>query len=296
MILAYLFFTFHLFNFELFSLKNTDLEQGYSSSFLQAEKFRLDGKFDKSIELFEKSLSIAKRSSDKEKECEFLLKLGLLNWNIGQLKKSSNHYEKAQKLAQKLKLKDLLVESQSALEIYRLYKEGKKFRSSGDYTESKENFQQAINLARETGSQEHELKCLRQMSVTYFELNNLQRYFSFNKDALNLAQSINHRKEEGNCLYNIGLYYWKLDNYSNAINSFENALKIALALKNIKVESACLTNIGGIYIMIGNYNKAFYTYEKLSDIASKLRDFNYVAKIQKKIEELKYILKNKRYH
>ena len=275
--LANLFFTFYLFNFELFSLKNIDLEQNNSSSFLQAEKFRLDGKFDKSIELFKKSLSIAKRYSDKEKECEFLLKLGLLNWNIGQLKESSYHYEQALKLAQKINLEGLQAEGQKALEIYRLYEEGKRFRSSGEYSESIESFQQAIDLAKETGSKEHELKCLRQMSVTYFELNNLQRYFSFNKDALNIAQNINHRKEEGNCLYNVGLYYWKLDNYSKALNCFEGALKIALALKNIEDESACLTNIGGIYVKIGNYNKALEYLAKALTIDKQLGDNVYIC-------------------
>ena len=275
--LANLFFTFYLFNSELFSLKKIDSEQNNSPNFLQAEKLRLDGKFDKSIELFEKSLSIAKRFSDKEKECESLLKLGLLNWNIGQLKESSVHYEQALKLAQKLNLKDLLVESQSALEIYSLYNEGKRFRSSGDYPESIESFQQAIDLARETGSTEHELKCLRQMSATYFKLDNLHKYLSLNKDALNIAQSLNHRKEEGNCLYNIGFYYWKLDNYSKALNYYEDALTIAKALKNIEHESTCLTNIGVIYEKIGDYDKALEYLREALTIDKQLGNDIYIS-------------------
>ncbi|NIO49566.1 MAG: CHAT domain-containing protein [Candidatus Aminicenantes bacterium] len=254
--IASLFFTLYCFSSELYPFNKADLEQEYSQLFTVADKFRKDGKFEESLRLFEKSLSVAKIITDKKKECASLLKLGLLYWNIGLLKDSSVHYENALKSAQKLNLKDLQVESQKALEIYRLYEEGKKFRSSGEYLKSIESFQQAIDLARETASKEHELKCLRQMSVTCFEQNNLQRYFSFSKDALNIAQNINHRKEEGNCLYNIGLYYWKLDNYSKALNCFEDALKIALALGNIEDESACLTNIGGIYVKIGNYNKA----------------------------------------
>ena len=275
--LANLFFTFYLFNSELFSLKKIDSEQNNSPNFLQAEKLRLDGKFDNSIELFKKSLIIAKRFSDEEKECESLIKLGLLNWNIGQLKESSFHYERALKLARKLRLKDLLVESQSALEIYRLYEEGKRFRSSGEYSESIESFQKAINSARETGSKEHELKCLRQMSVTYFELNNLHKYLSLNKDALNIAQNINHRKEEGNCLYNIGFYYWKLDNYSKALNYYEDALKIAKALKIIEDESACLTNIGVIYEKMGDYDKALEYLKKALTIDKQLGNDIYIS-------------------
>jgi len=275
--IAILFLTFFCFRFELYCLNKVDIEQEYSQDFNLADQFRKDGKFDKSIELFEKSLNIARRYSNQEKECKSLLKLGLLNWNIGQLQESSYHYEQVLKLAQKLNLKDVMVESQSALEIYSFYKEGKRFRSSGDYTESIESFQQAIDLARESGSKEHELKCLRQMSVTYFELNNLQRYFSLNKDALNIAQSIKHRKEEGDCLYNIGLYYWKLDNYSKALNCFEDALIISLALGNIEDESACLTNIGGIYVKIGNYNKALEYQTKALKIDKQLGDNVYIC-------------------
>ena len=275
--IASLFFVFYFFSPELYSLNKVDIEQEYSQHFALADKFRKDGKFDKSAELFEKSLSIAKRFSDKEKECESLQKLGLLNWNIGQLKESSVHYEQALKLAQKLNLKDLLVESQGALEIYRLYKEGKRFRSSGDYTESIESFQQAIDLAREAGSKEHELKCLRQMSVTYFELDNLHKYLSLNKDALNIAQNLNHRKEEGNCLYNIGFYYWKLDNYSKALNYYEDALKIAKALKNIEDESTCLTNIGVIYEKIGDYDKALEYLKEALTIDKQLGNDIYIS-------------------
>jgi len=275
--IANLFFTFYFFNPELISLNKVDLEKEYSQLFTFAEKFKMDGKFEESIRLFEKSLSVAKKITDKKKQCDSLLQLGILYWNIGLLKESSVHYEHALRLAQRLDLKGMQVESQSALEIYWLYEEGKRFRSSGEYSESIESFKQAIDLARETGSKEHELKCLRQMSVTYFELKNLQKYFSFNKDGLNIAQSINHRKEEGNCLYNIGLYYWKLDNYSKALNCFEDALKIALALENTEDESTCLTNIGGIYIKIGNYNKALEYLTKALTIDKQLGDNVYIC-------------------
>ena len=274
--IASIFFAFYCLRFELYCLNKVDIEQEYSQDFTLADKFRKDGKFDKSIELFEKSLNIAMRYSDQEKECESLLKLGLLNWNIGKLKESAYHYERALKFAQKLNLIDLQVESQSALKIYSLYEEGKKFRSSGEYTKSIETFQQAIELARETGSKEHEVKCLRQMSVTYFELNNLQRYFSLNKDALNIAQSLNHRKEEGRCLNNFGLFYEKLDNYSEALNCYDKALNIAQDLKEREEEFIYLNNIGNIYDSIGNYIKALECLEKALILARQLKDDYYI--------------------
>ena len=271
------FFAFYCFSPELISLNKVDIEQEYSQHFTLADKLKKDGKFEESIRLFEKSLSVAKKITDKKKECESLLKLGLLYWNIGLLKDSSVHYEHALKLAQKLNLKGLQAESQKALEVYRLYKEGKRFRSSDEYPKSIASFQQAIDIARETGSKEHELKCLRQMSITYLELNNLKMYLSLNKDALNIARGLYHMKEEGCCLYNIGLFYWKLDNYSKALNYYEDALKIAQALKNIEDESDCLTNIAAIYGKIGDYDKALEYLTKALALDKQLGNDIYIS-------------------
>jgi len=272
-----LFFAFYCFNPELCCLNKVDIEQEYSELFTLAEKFRKEGKFDMSIELLEKSLSIAKRFSDEKKECESLLKLGLLNWNIGQLKKSSVQYEHALKIVQKLNQKKPQRKCRNALEIYRLYLEGKKLRSPGEYKKSIESFKQAIKLAREIESKEHEVKCLRQLSVTYWELNNIQDFFLLNKEALAIAQSLNHRREEGICLNHIGIYYEKLDNYSKALNFYEEALTIAKAIKDKVNELACLTNISTIYGRIGNYDKALEYLMKALAKDQLLRNDEYIS-------------------
>jgi len=222
-------------------------------------------------------LDITREISNKEWEAKCLVDLGILYWNIGELEGSSEKYKKALSITKELNLKNKLEHCKTALEIYKLYKEGKKFRSLGESQKSIESFKRAIAFAREIRSKEHEVKCLRQLSITNWDLNNFKNYLDLHKDALNIAQSLNHRKEEGNCLYNIGLYYWKLDNYSKALNYFEDALKIALVMKNIEDESSCLTNIGGIYARIGNYDKALEYLTKALTIDEQLGDDAYIS-------------------
>jgi tetratricopeptide (TPR) repeat protein len=154
--LVSLFFAFYCFSPELFPLSKVDLEQEYSELFTIADKLRKEGKFNKSIELFQKSLSIAKRVSNKEKEFESLLKLGLLNWNIGQLKESCVHYERAFRLAQELNQKDFQGKCQNPLKISTLYLEGRRLRSHGEFQKSKESFKRALELAKEIRSIEHD--------------------------------------------------------------------------------------------------------------------------------------------
>lgn len=222
-------------------------------------------------------MDLARKIGNKECAAKCLIDLGILYWNLGELEGSSEKYEKALSIAKELNLKNILEHCRTALETYRLYKEGKKFRSLGESQKSIESFKRAIGFAREIRSKEHEVKCLRQLSITHWDLNNSKNYLDLHEDALKIAQSLNHRKEEGNCLYNIGLYYWKLDNYSKALNYFEDALRIALVMKNIEDESACLTNIGGIYARIGNYNKALGYLTKALTIDEQLGDDAYIS-------------------
>jgi len=217
-------------------------------------------------------LGFARKIGNKEWEAKCLIGLGILYWNIGELEKSTENYKKALFIAKKFNLKDKLERCRTALEIYRLYKEGKKFRSSGECKKSIESFQQAINLAEKIKSKEHKLKCLRQMSITYWELKNLQTYLSLNEDALNIAQSLNHRKEEGRCLNNIGIFYDKLDNYYKALSYYEDALMIAQALKKGGEERACLNNIAIIYNRIGNFDKALDYIKKALTINQQMGD------------------------
>ncbi len=223
------------------------------------------------------ALDFARKVGNKEWESKCLIDLGILYWNIGELEGSSDKYKKAMFIAKELNFKKKLEHCQTALEIHRLYQEGKKFRSLGESQKSIESFKRAIGFAREIRSKEHEVKCLRQLSITNWDLNDFKNYLDLHNKALRIAQSLNHRKEEGNCLYNIGLYYWKLDNYSKALNYFEDALRIALVMKNIEDESACLTNIGGIYARIGNYDKALEYLTKALTIDKQLGDDAYIS-------------------
>ncbi len=264
-------------NINLFSYNKTELESLYSRFFSKAEELKKEGEFKKSIEFFEKSLNIAKNLSDVEKEYESIIKLGILYWNIGRLKQSTDYYQQAHYIALKFKLRMKQEKSRSAIEIFKLYTEGKKNRSLGLYQKSIKNFQEAINLAKDLKSKEHEVKCLRQLSATYWKLNNFQNFFSLNKAALKIAQELNHKKEEGRCLNNIGLYYWKSDHYTKSLFYYEKALSIAKKEVNMVNEAELLNNIGIIYQDLGQYEKAIENLIKALKIDRQLGNEIYIS-------------------
>ena len=277
-------FIFFSFNPALFSLPNKSsavtasvLEENYSEFSIQGEKLKRQGQFKKSIESFKRALLTATNQNDSKNKLESLLELGILYWNIGEYDKSLEFYQKAFLTAEELGLKERMDEIFNYWQIYRLYNEAKEYRSQGQYQNSIMKFEEAIQLARKTKSEEHEVKCLRQLSVTYADLNEMDKLFSLNRKALEIAQKLNHQKEEGRCLYNIGLYYGTQENYSQALWHYERALRIARKLSVHIDQSNCLANISDIYIQLGNYDKALEYLKEVVRIDRQLGEEAYVA-------------------
>jgi CHAT domain-containing protein/Tfp pilus assembly protein PilF len=239
----------------------------------EGTSLRQKGDFSDALSLFEKALKLARNTKDKKGEITCLINLGVLSWNLGQPNESAGQYAKALSLAQRLGQKDLEYECSGALKIYEAYSRGKKLRSAGRNKESITQFELAVNLARTIKSPEHELKCLRQLSLNYFQVEAFKEFSSLNEQALKIARKLNHKQEVGRCLNNIGIVYFKSDNYSRALPCFEEALAIAQEIKiSAEDESNCLNNLGIVYRDIGNYERALNFMTRALDIALKQED------------------------
>ncbi|TET69201.1 MAG: CHAT domain-containing protein [Candidatus Aminicenantes bacterium] len=254
-------------------------EEKYSEHFSLGENSKLQGDYEESIKYFDKALSLAQKNNYKKGEIESLIKLGLLNWNIGEMKKSISILKKALSIIKKAQMNEKKDEVSEYIQIFEFYQDGKDYRSEEDYQKSVENFEKAIELARKIESQEHELKCLRELSITLYFLNDFDNFLSLNEGALEIAQRIKHKKEQGRCLFNIGFYYDIKESYSQALKHYEEALNIARIVQDYSDESQCLTNIGEIYIQVGNYEKALeYQKNVLKIDQEKLKKDAFVAK------------------
>ena len=264
--------------------KTQSIQHEQISEYLdQGERARLRGDYEKAIELYRKSLSLAREYKDQRAEVESLAKLGLLYWNQGEPEQSVAFYQKARTAAQKAVFTEKAEELDNYLLISGFYQDGKHYRdepSQIDLARSVESFEKAIGLAREIQSREHELKCLRQLSMTYLEsgLYDIERFFSLNTSALEIAIQINHRKEEGRCLLNIGYHHSAVEDYSQALSHYTDALKIARELEDYDNQSICLNNISNIYRNLGDYDKALENLKEALRIdREELEDDLYVA-------------------
>jgi CHAT domain-containing protein/tetratricopeptide (TPR) repeat protein len=249
------------------------LEAPCSDKIRLGSYLRQKGEFYKAITAFDEAFQIAQSLGDDRTQLECLMKLGVLQWNIGQVKESASFYRQALSLSQRLGLKDFETECAACIKIYEAYVQGKEARAAGSYKESIDHFSAAINLARKIKSPEHELKCLRQMSLNYFQRKNHLKFFLVNNEALDIAKKLKHRKEEGRCLNNIGIYYYEIGSYSRALVYYDDALSILNETIDKEADlSACLNNIGAVYRKLGDYEKSLPYINSALEIDSKIND------------------------
>lgn len=263
---------------------------------------RQGGRFEQAKSSFERALKLARAQNNRRSQVACLINIGLLSWNLGQVKESVGYYEEALSLSKELGLVEEQKTCAAAAKIYELYTEGKKLRDSKRHEESLRTFWEAIGLAREIKSPEHELKCLRQLSLNYSE--GEEEFFKLNNLALEIAKVLNHRVEEGRCMNNIGLFYWKSNKFSKALEFLNEALLIFREAERIGSDaSACLNNLGLVFRELGDYERALrYLKEALEiDIFLKddlniANDLNNIGEIIRNNQESSYKLDAYKYY
>jgi CHAT domain-containing protein/tetratricopeptide (TPR) repeat protein len=243
----------------------------------EALTYRQKGDYKKAIELNINVLTMIKGGSNKAVELSCYKELGVLYWNIGDLGNSRLFLDKAMPLAIAIKDNPSIFFVSSSIEIYKLYQEGKKFRSEGDYEVGISRFMEAIEIAKSIASPDHSIKCQRQLSLIYWDIGEYSRFFSLNEEAMSLAQKTNNVREVSNCLNNIGVYFIKLENYSRALGFCEQAVKIAKETNNLQGETDSLCNLGVIYQELGDYDRALSCLTRSLRIDEVMKDVSQIS-------------------
>jgi len=239
---------------------------------------REQGEFHQAISVFERALNLARIRDDGVAQLECLMNLGILHWDIGQVKKSDEIYRQALLLSQKLGLREREAQCASYIKIYGAYVRGKEACALSLHQDSIAQFSMAIDLAKKMNSPEHELKCLRQMSLNYYQTKMFDEFSSFNEKALQIARRINHKREESRCLNNIGVCFYANNRYSKALTYYGQALSILDENTESDIDlSSVLNNIGAIYRELGEYEKAIAHIKRALEIDRSLNDYEGMA-------------------
>ncbi|MDD8021323.1 MAG: CHAT domain-containing protein [Acidobacteriota bacterium] len=268
----------------IFFLMGNDSPTRPISNIEQARQLRAAGKFTESLKILENEVSQKPGGKNSTELAACWLNLALDYWNLGEVSKAGNAFVFVQTLADGKK--DLAIRDYAlaSLEIIKLYKEAKLKRRGKDYRQSEALFLSAIILAKKKQMPDMEMKCVRQLSLLYWDWDRLEKFLSSANSCLIISISLNNKYEEIRALSYIGLYYSKKNNLSMSFFYFDKALSLAEKENAVEMFPESLTNLAGICHQLGQYSLAVYyleralkIYEKQDDLASTISVLNGLA-------------------
>ncbi|MBD3412967.1 MAG: CHAT domain-containing protein [Candidatus Aminicenantes bacterium] len=224
--------------------------------FFKAEKFYKQGLYDQAEEAFQTASVIAEYKKELKKYIDSRFYLGLCYWNQGRIQDSYQEYVHLLNSEQENPGNQVLRKAKKALEVIKLYKQGMELREQRKFERSLKALQEALYEAHMISRPELKQRILRQISVTYWDMNDIEKFFHYNDLSLDIAKEINHREELSKCLNNLGISHRKSFEYSKALSAYNQALDLSRDLGNIKEESNILHNMGLIYKDFGYYDRA----------------------------------------
>ena len=229
----------------------------------QGESSQLGGDFLAAMNSYGRALKISRELNLVAKESLCLYKIGILAWNLGQIEKSRDSFSKI--LFNEPNGSVYQERCSYALRIIDSYLHGKDMRRSNRLEESIRSLSEAIELARAGKLKDLQLKCLRQISLSYWDAQEYSDFLRHNREALKIAQEISHKIEIGRCFNNIGLYYLKIGEFLSAVRNLDEARNIFDLCGEQEGKAECLTNLGIAYSEVGDYKQA------LEDFSEALR-------------------------
>lgn len=238
-------------------------------------KLRELGRFEESLEILEKEIDSRYSQDNPDYRGRCWLNLALDYWNLGEVSRAENAFIYVLALVKEIKDEKLRNYARTALEIIKLYKEGRAYRNEKKLKEAEKNFYEAINLAKRNEMDEFTLKCLRQLSFVLWDGNKLEQILRINEEALSISIKINNFFEQLRSLNQLGAYYFNKHNILKSHDYFDRALVLAEKENLLPKEPVILLNLAVTSSLLGLYDlsesymeRALELYRKRDDLAT----------------------------
>lgn len=223
------------------------------------------GDYAQASDTFRRALASSRAARDAVSEAVCLKHLGLLTWNLGQVAAADDIFQQGLKVTGMIAgARDSLPFFQASLRIVESYRRAKSFRSQGRFGASVAAFGEALAEADRIRAPDFRVKCLRQLASTYFEMNDLNRFYDTNQEALALARALHNGREEANCLNNLGIWQLQTGQLMNAIKTLNSGLQIMSNYPANVGLSDLLFNFAQVNSLFSFYDKALNILEKVT--------------------------------
>jgi CHAT domain-containing protein/tetratricopeptide (TPR) repeat protein len=173
---------------------------------------------------------------------------------LGEIKKSLDHYDQALKVAKAL--------GDHSGESTILNGLGNLYFSQGDNLKALDHYNKSLVLSREVGDRAKEAASLGNIALAYDTAGEKQKALDYYSQSLALTRSVGDPRKEAELLSNIGAFYNSIDDNEKALEYFDQALPLLRSTGDRSGEATTLNNIGAVYDRISEGKKALEYYDQ----------------------------------
>lgn len=224
----------------------------------------LGGYYTECLMVLNVGLTAARSLEDRVREGGFLVDLGNVYSNLGQIGRAIQYHEQALAIARKF--------GDRRREEAALGNLGIAYSGLGKQEQAIEYHQQALSISREISDQPGEANHLGNLGNTYYILGKLDQAISFHEQALGISHAIDDRRGEGNWLGGLGNDYTFLGKLEQAINYYQQVLTISREIGDRRMEEKVLGDLGLAYYDLGQVEQAIKYHEKALPISREIGD------------------------
>ena len=230
-----------------------------------AKMCQLQSKYEESIDLYKKSLSIAIDAGDRKKEALCYRSLGNVYHSLGEYGKVEEFQKKK---AITKEIGDKYGEAACCENL------GNVYEFLGEYGKAEEFQKKALAIRKEIGDKYGEATCYGKLGNVYQSLGEYGKAEEFQKIALAITKEIGDKYGEAACYGNLGKVYRSLGEYGKAEEFQKKALVIMKEIGSKRGKAACYENLENVYESLGEYGKAEEYQTKALAIGKEIGDKN----------------------
>jgi len=192
------------------------------------------------------------------------ISIGYAYRDMGQTRRSINYFEKALKIGETERLKELI-----AIALNHL---GQTYKDLGDAQQAISYYEQALSICSELSDQDGQAAVLNNLGLAYEILGDSQQAIKYCERAIEIYQEMDNQHGVASVLGNLGMSYLNLGDGQRAIEYHEQALSIDRKLADRRAEAVDMNNLGDNYRLLGDYKLAIKYYEQSLLIQQEIGD------------------------
>jgi CHAT domain-containing protein len=160
------------------------------------------------------------------------------------------------------------------LEVKLLNNLGAAYFALGQYQKAIDQHQRGLALARDIADRQGESLILGLLGNDYVALGQYQKALDFYQQYLAATKDIRDRQGEAYAMGNIGNTYAYLGQYQKAVDWLQQSLTLVRAIGDRRGEGKALENLGNAYAYLSKYQQAIEVYQQALVIYQQIGDRN----------------------